>query len=245
MRVAPTRPGRTAARLVIPLAVAGLAACGSGAATAPTTTVVPTGAIPATSAPAAAATIPTTTPTASSAPTTTVAPPAAPGIQVGPGTMTLYAVQPQAAPGTCRYGHAGPYPLPDPVCTPGATNPQVTQEDIGSTICRSGWTATVRPPESITGPEKAGSAAAYGYIGSFTTGEYDHLIPLEIGGDPNAPANLWLEPNDRPGATSSANSKDSLERALNRQVCSGGLTLAAAQQAIASDWVAALDRYVG
>ncbi len=56
-----------------------------------------------------------------------------------------------------------------------------------------------------------GSAAAYGYTGPFSTGEYDHLVPLELGGDPNDPANLWLEPNDRPGATSTANTKDALE----------------------------------
>jgi hypothetical protein len=37
-------------------------------------------------------------------------------------------------------------PLPDPACTPGALNPDVTQASIGSTICVSGWTATIRPP---------------------------------------------------------------------------------------------------
>jgi hypothetical protein len=36
--------------------------------------------------------------------------------------------------------------LPDPACTPGALNPDVTPATIGATICMSGWTATVRPP---------------------------------------------------------------------------------------------------
>ena len=166
-------------------------------------------------------------------------------IRIGPGAQVTYAVQAQPAPGSCHYRTDGSDPLPDPSCTPGAVNPQVTQGDIASTICARGWTATVRPPTDVTGPEKVGSALAYGYTGSFATGEYDHLVPLELGGDPNDPANLWLEPNDRPGATSFANSKDSLERALNRLVCSGVLSLAAARQAIASDWVAALHRYVG
>jgi hypothetical protein len=125
------------------------------------------------------------------------------------------------------------------------TNPQVTQADIGSTICRSGYTSSIRPPESITGAEKAGSAAAYGYTGSFHTGEYDHLISLELGGDPNAPANLWVEPNDNPNATSTSNTKDLLENRLNNLVCSGQLTLAAAQQAIATNWVAAYQQYGG
>jgi len=34
--------------------------------------------------------------------------------------------------------------------TPGALNPDVTQATIRSTICRRGWTKTVRPPTSFT-----------------------------------------------------------------------------------------------
>ncbi|HEX7460445.1 MAG TPA: hypothetical protein VF279_07425, partial [Acidimicrobiales bacterium] len=117
--------------------------------------------------------------------------------------------------------------------------------DITTTICATGWTATVRPPTSVTGPEKVGSALAYGYSGSFATGEYDHLIPLELGGDPNDAANLWLEPNDNPTATSTHNAKDTLENRLNDLVCSGSLPLAAAQQDIATDWVAAARRFRG
>jgi len=119
----------------------------------------------------------------------------------------------------------------------------VNQGDIATTVCRSGFTSSIRPPESVTEPEKQGSAAAYGYTGPFHTGEYDHLIPLELGGDPNDPANLWVEPNDRPGATSTYNSKDTLENRLNDLVCSGRMTLAAAQQAIATDWVTAYQTY--
>jgi hypothetical protein len=168
-----------------------------------------------------------------------------PRIVSGPGPQSTYTVQPQPAPGTCHYTYVGTDPLPDPHCTPGATNPQVTQADIGSTICRSGYTSSIRPPESVTGPEKTASAAAYGYTGSTSTAEYDHLIPLEIGGDPNDPANLWLEPNDNSGATSFSNTKDRLENTLNSLVCSGKLSLAAAQQAIATNWVTAYQTYVG
>ena len=136
-------------------------------------------------------------------------------------------------------------PLPDPRCTPGALNAQVTQGTIGSTICRSGYSSSIRPPESVTEPEKEGSAAAYGYIGPFSTGEYDHLVPLELGGDPNDPANLWVEPNDIPNARTTANSKDVLENRLHDLVCSDQLALATAQEAIAADWVTAFQRYVG
>jgi ferritin len=39
---------------------------------------------------------------------------------------------------------------PDTSPPPGALNPNVTQSNIAQTICRPGWTATVRPPESYT-----------------------------------------------------------------------------------------------
>ena len=197
----------------------------------PATTAAPTTAAPTTAAPAL---IPTTSPQL---------PPT--GIQVGPGPQAIYTLQPQPAPGSCHYTYVGPDPLPDPHCTPGAINPQVTQADIGSTICRSGYTTSIRPPESITEPEKDASAAAYGFTGPFSTAEYDHLIPLEVGGDPNDPANLWVEPPDNPDATSTANTKDLLENRLNSLVCAGQITLAAAQQAIAIDWVTAYEKYGG
>jgi hypothetical protein len=182
----------------------------------------------------------TTTTTTTVAPsTTTLAPASRPPIRIGPGSLAAYAVQAQPAPGSCHYTYVGPDPLPDPSCTPGAVNPVVTQADIATTICRSGWTAGIRPPPGITGVEKAGSARAYGYTGSFATGEYDHLIPLELGGDPNDPANLWLEPNENPDAGSTHNAKDDLENTLRGLVCSGSMTLAAAQLAIATDWVTA------
>ena len=178
-----------------------------------------------------------------------VAPPPPPaavagaGLRVGPGVQSTYTVQPQAAPGTCHYRYQGTYPLPDPGCTPGSISPQVTQSNIGSTICSSGYTSTIRPSSSITGPEKIGSKAAYSYSGSSYTVEYDHLVPLELGGDPNDPANLWAEPNDNPAATSFNNSKDKLENALNNMVCSGQMTLAAAQQAIAGNWATAYQQF--
>jgi hypothetical protein len=119
----------------------------------------------------------------------------------------------------------------------------VTQATIASTICVRGYTATVRPPQDVTAPEKRGSAAAYSYTGSPRAAEYDHLIPLELGGDPNAPANLWVQPNDRAGATTTYNSKDPLENRLHELVCSHQMPLATARKMIATNWAAAYQRY--
>lgn len=38
--------------------------------------------------------------------------------------------------------------LPDPVRTPGAINPDVTQANVQSTVCVRGWSKTGRPPVS-------------------------------------------------------------------------------------------------
>ena len=138
----------------------------------------------------------------------------------------------------CRARGSGLYSLPDPRCTPGAIDPAVTQRDIAETICRPGYTRTVRPPESVTEPEKLASMAAYGDTGPPGAYEYDHLIPLELGGAANDPRNLWPEPGASP------NPKDALEDRLHALVCAGKVGLAAARRAIAANWVAAYRRWV-
>lgn len=131
--------------------------------------------------------------------------------------------------GQCHIWNKNGRPMPDKACTPGAIDPAVTQANIKQTICVTGYTATVRPPESNTNKWKAISEKDYNNPGA---GEYDHLIPLELGGA-NSTSNLWPEPGTIP------NVKDSRESALRREVCSGKMTLAAAQQAFARDWTTA------
>src|SRR5260370_727454 len=50
--------------------------------------------------------------------------------------------------------HALSGPEPDPACTPGSIDPSVTQADIQTTICKSGYTTGVRPPSSETNKAK-------------------------------------------------------------------------------------------
>ncbi|WNM34855.1 hypothetical protein RKE30_33045 [Streptomyces sp. Li-HN-5-11] len=129
-------------------------------------------------------------------------------------------------------------PLPDSSCTPGAYNPAVTQSTIGSTICVSGWTSTVRPSTSYTNALKAQGITDYGYSDtSMSDYEEDHLVPLELGGAPKDPDNLWPEP--RYGSPT-AYSKDSVENKLKTAVCDGDITLSAARNAIRTDWTTAL-----
>jgi hypothetical protein len=155
-------------------------------------------------------------------------------VPVGPGP-TDYTYQPQPAPGTCQYRTAtNGETLPDPNCTPGAISPKVTQDTLATTICKTGYTKSIRPPASITSAEKRANARAYGYTGPLSGIEYDHLVPLELGGDPNDPRNLWVEPGASP------NPKDGIESQLHQLVCAGRVPLAAAQEAIANDWTTAM-----
>jgi hypothetical protein len=152
---------------------------------------------------------------------------------------SAHVMQRQPRPGSCHARGSGLFSLPDPGCTPGAIDPAVTQADIGTTICRSGYTEMVRPPESISEAEKRASLQAYGDRRPLHYYEYDHLVPLELGGARNDARNLWPEPGSVP------NPKDGLEYRLRTRVCDRQMTLAAAQLAIAHDWVAAYRRYGG
>ena len=152
-------------------------------------------------------------------------------------------VQSQPSAGSCHMVGSGIYSQADPRCTPGAVNPAVTQARIGSTICSAGWTSTVRPPESVTEPEKLTSMRAYGLPGSASHYEYDHYVPLELGGAVNDPRNLWPEPDYPRRAGFYLNPKDRLENALRRLVCSEEMSLSQAQRLIAKNWVAAYRRF--
>jgi len=110
--------------------------------------------------------------------------------------------------------------------------------------CKTGYTATIRPPASITGREKKASEDAYGFHGKAATTEYDHLISLELGGDPDSPLNLWPEPN-KSSASGTTNPKDKVENTLRTLVCDAlhgkaYLPLVKAQYLVATNWTTAI-----
>jgi hypothetical protein len=89
---------------------------------------------------------------------------------------------PTASEGRC-VEHDG---LPDPRCTPGASRSGVSL----AAICTSGYSRSIRPPESFTEPLKLHQMRAYELPGSPRDYEEDHLVPLSIGGAPDDPRNL-------------------------------------------------------
>jgi hypothetical protein len=166
---------------------------------------------------------PTTTP---AAPATTTSP-AAPG--AGHGTVLLSA---KTKDSDCARGV-----LPDRLCSPGAYDPFVTQATIGSTICVSGYTKTVRNVSSST------KDAVYREYGIFQHAPYsyeiDHIISLELGGS-NDIANLYPEAY---GGRNGARVKDAFENELKGKICAGELKLRLAQRMIAGNWLAAARKY--
>jgi hypothetical protein len=177
-----------------------------------------------------------------------------------------------------RIGPAEIYP--DPVRTPGAANPQVTQQNIKDTICNPHWsTKLVRPPAGYTSKLKRKQLREYGDTvhqaraelinrnnGKVDTTrcvarsdnpacyEEDHLIPLEDGGDPTDPRNLWPEAyNTKVGwVIMGAHQKDIVEGFIHDEICYGipnskkasyipattSITLKRGQEILAGDWYA-------
>ena len=122
----------------------------------------------------------------------------------------------------------------------GSTDPNVSQANIDTTICVPGYSRSVRPPYSLTGSIKRRLMKAQHPGERFSEYELDHLVPLSLGGAPADNGNLWLEPWT---GSMNAGDKDALEYVLWRLVCSHELPLHTAQHAIASNWVAAYQRY--
>jgi hypothetical protein len=130
-----------------------------------------------------------------------------------------------APPAKCKLNGAAQ----DARCTPGALNPAVRRGTLDRTICKTGYTTTIRPPTSYTDPLKLESMKAYGFGTDTSAYEFDHLISLELGGAPSDIRNLWPESHYRP---SFSYRKDGLENSLNAEVCNGTISLATAQRRI-------------
>jgi hypothetical protein len=163
-------------------------------------------------------------------PTPPPAPPAPPTAPVFLVSSTSLAVRTRTI--GCRRGV-----LPDRRCSPGAYDPAVTQANIQSTICVSGYTATVR---DVPTSEKNAVYKEYGITrhASYSY-EVDHIVSLELGGSNNI-ANLYPEAYANPNG---ARVKDRLENAMHAAVCGGTLALKTAQAEIASNWLATYQHF--
>jgi anti-sigma factor RsiW len=123
--------------------------------------------------------------------------------------------------------------LPEARLTPGATRPISTSQ-----ACTPG------PSDQMATIPLAVRRAVfheYGMDGSQPRAyEVDHLITPELGGTDDI-RNLWPEPYA--SAEWNARVKDELENRLRQMVCDGKVDLPTAQRDIASNWIAAYQKY--
>lgn len=120
--------------------------------------------------------------------------------------------------------------LPNHQLTPGLADPRLTK-DI---LCAKDFTTTA--VRDVSEALKNQVYKSYHMSPSKTPCpcEIDHLISLELGGS-NSAKNLW--PQSYITKPWNAHIKDKLENELHRQVCMGKITLSAAQNKIATNWI--------
>lgn len=113
-------------------------------------------------------------------------------------------------------------------------NPAVTPDTFRTTICVPDWAKTQRPPVTYTNKIKRGLMDAAGIPRNQARAfELDHIVSIEVGGSPTDQRNLRLQPWAGP---LNARTKDKLETALKRDVCTGKRTLDEARHMLADDW---------
>lgn len=99
---------------------------------------------------------------------------------------------------------------------PGAVDPTAT----AAKVCTPGYTKTVRPPASFTNKLKRSQLSPGTNLRLY---EEDHRVPLEVGGAPRDPKNLWPEP------WPDAHAKDALENRVHKKLCLGQISIRDAQ----------------
>jgi len=140
----------------------------------------------------------------------------------------LFFKHPQSRPFTL-----GDRTVPDPRLTPGATR-TVSLGDV----CSMPHEEVVR---DVSGPLRQQVFREYGIVNPRSEDyEVDYLIAPGLGGTEDI-RNLWPQPAT--SSTWNAHKKDALEERLHQLVCDGQLDLFTAQKAIATDWIAAYEKY--
>ena len=144
-----------------------------------------------------------------------------------------------------RLAVADPYPgrLARPETDPRLDQPERHARQPGDDDLHGRLDGNGSTPERIHRALKLVQIAEYGYADrSPSHYQEDHLVPLEVGGAPRDPKNLWPEPNDivlPDGTEVGSGAKDHLEDYLHMRVCAGTMALGDAQRLIAGDWIAA------
>ena len=132
---------------------------------------------------------------------------------------------------------------PNNKATPGVANPKVTQRNIKRTICSDTWVKSQRPSAKYLDEQKARQLKG-GKYGSTdpTIFEEDHRIPIEVGGHPRDPKNLWPESTT---VRWNAFVKNKLETYVQTEICAGHMKLADGRAIFQRDWTDVFRLYCG
>lgn len=122
----------------------------------------------------------------------------------------------------------------------GDINPNVTQENIYSTVCVPNYSKSIRPKSSYTNKLKLKQMQQFNLSGLPSDYEEDHFISLSLGGHPTSENNLW--PQYELG-NSGALKKDKLETFLHSQLCKNKISLKQAQLEVGKDWYKYYKKY--
>jgi hypothetical protein len=144
--------------------------------------------------------------------------------------ITAFLLAAVAAAGQARAGD-----LPDRGMTPGG----VASTDLRK-VCKRAYVKSFKPvpPDVVAQVYKE-----YGIQHPDPTDyEIDQLVSLDLGGS-NDIFNLW--PQSTRTRPWNAQLKNRLEKRLRQLVCTGKLSLVEAQSALATDWTAAYERWIG
>jgi hypothetical protein len=110
----------------------------------------------------------------------------------------------------------------------GSVNEEVTQSNIKKTICKAGYTKTIRPPVSYTNKMKEKLMREQDWKGPRPI--LDHYIPLQGGGDPDDKKNFLLQ------TKKDSYKKDAVEDKMHDDICDGKVSLRKAQLAMSQGW---------
>ncbi len=141
------------------------------------------------------------------------------------------ALAPVQAKSMCSTGRgSNGYPIPDPLCTPGAFNSTVPPSAFGS---NKFTTRCIR--DCVTsGSVKKTTYKKY-RITQNASCELDHLVPLEMGGGDSI-ENIWPQCGQSPDGQNYKDIKDQVESFLAVQVLLNKMDWTGARTGIASDW---------
>jgi hypothetical protein len=121
----------------------------------------------------------------------------------------------------------------DPSCAPGRLDPAVTANNIAQTVCNAAWVAAasqLQPPPTTL--DKL--LIEYQLPGDPVTYALARVIPVQDGGSPTSPLNLYPLPLNGFGGQQT---QTVVANQLRDEICSHKITIAQAAKTLEGDWL--------